>query len=258
MANRGGERSTNENVTKDGRTIFCEWYNTSLVTSPGKVIGVASRPGRHRALPDGDGPARQRGALPPARRLDPGPHHPDGPVRERPVRQRSRQPDVRGRRPGGPDRPERLRFRRSARTGRGPSSPRGACSTRRSGPRRPAWSSSPGARPRSRSTAPSSATRRGTPTASSISAGTSPSASGPRRTSGRPDQAAVDPEGFDRFAVVGHRDAGPLHGRPPGAAPPAWPGPSPARWASPRKAWRPSRSPGSSATSASSMCPPRS
>jgi PAS domain S-box-containing protein/putative nucleotidyltransferase with HDIG domain len=42
MANRGGERSTNENATKDGRTIFCEWYNTSLINGQGKVIGVAS------------------------------------------------------------------------------------------------------------------------------------------------------------------------------------------------------------------------
>ena len=42
MANRGGERSTNENVTKDGRIIFCEWYNTSLVDGAGRIIGVAS------------------------------------------------------------------------------------------------------------------------------------------------------------------------------------------------------------------------
>jgi PAS domain S-box-containing protein/putative nucleotidyltransferase with HDIG domain len=42
MANRGGERSTNENLTKDGRTIFCEWYNTPLVDGSGRVIGVAS------------------------------------------------------------------------------------------------------------------------------------------------------------------------------------------------------------------------
>jgi PAS domain S-box-containing protein/putative nucleotidyltransferase with HDIG domain len=42
MANRGGERSTNENVTKDGRHIICEWYNTSLIGSDGRVIGVAS------------------------------------------------------------------------------------------------------------------------------------------------------------------------------------------------------------------------
>jgi PAS domain S-box-containing protein len=42
MANAGGERGTNENVTKDGRTIFCEWYNTALVDGEGRVIGVAS------------------------------------------------------------------------------------------------------------------------------------------------------------------------------------------------------------------------
>jgi len=42
LANRGGRRSTNENITKDGRTILCEWYNTPLVDPDGKVIGVAS------------------------------------------------------------------------------------------------------------------------------------------------------------------------------------------------------------------------
>jgi PAS domain S-box-containing protein len=42
MANSGGERSTNENVTKDGRTISCEWYNTPLVDGAGRVIGAAS------------------------------------------------------------------------------------------------------------------------------------------------------------------------------------------------------------------------
>ncbi len=39
---RGGYRSTNENVTKDGRTILCEWYNTPLVGENGEVVGVAS------------------------------------------------------------------------------------------------------------------------------------------------------------------------------------------------------------------------
>jgi len=39
---RGGKRSTNENITKDGRTILCEWYNTSLLDQDGEVIGVAS------------------------------------------------------------------------------------------------------------------------------------------------------------------------------------------------------------------------
>jgi PAS domain S-box-containing protein/putative nucleotidyltransferase with HDIG domain len=42
LGRRGGQRSTNENVTKDGRTIFCEWYNTSLIDDSGRVIGVTS------------------------------------------------------------------------------------------------------------------------------------------------------------------------------------------------------------------------
>jgi len=42
LASRGGTRSTNENITKDGRAIICEWYNTPLVGPDGKVIGVAS------------------------------------------------------------------------------------------------------------------------------------------------------------------------------------------------------------------------
>jgi PAS domain S-box-containing protein len=43
LAQRGGQRSTNENVTKDGRTIVCEWYNTPLVDTTGQVIGVTSQ-----------------------------------------------------------------------------------------------------------------------------------------------------------------------------------------------------------------------
>jgi PAS domain S-box-containing protein len=42
VSNTGGQRSTNENVTKDGRIITCDWYNSSLVDESGKVIGVAS------------------------------------------------------------------------------------------------------------------------------------------------------------------------------------------------------------------------
>ncbi|MGL5510314.1 MAG: PAS domain-containing sensor histidine kinase, partial [Microcoleaceae cyanobacterium] len=38
----GGTRNTNENITKDGRTIICEWYNTPIVAMDGKVISVAS------------------------------------------------------------------------------------------------------------------------------------------------------------------------------------------------------------------------
>ena len=39
---RGGHRSTNENITRDGRTICCEWFNTALVDPAGKTVGVAS------------------------------------------------------------------------------------------------------------------------------------------------------------------------------------------------------------------------
>jgi PAS domain S-box-containing protein len=42
LEQKGGERSTNDNTTKDGRTISCEWYNTPLVDESGQVLGVAS------------------------------------------------------------------------------------------------------------------------------------------------------------------------------------------------------------------------
>lgn len=42
LAQRGGMRSTNENITKDGRVILCDWHNTPLVDDAGQVIGVAS------------------------------------------------------------------------------------------------------------------------------------------------------------------------------------------------------------------------
>lgn len=38
----GGTRSTNKNYTKDEREIICQWYNTPLKDSDGRVIGVAS------------------------------------------------------------------------------------------------------------------------------------------------------------------------------------------------------------------------
>jgi PAS domain S-box-containing protein len=38
----GGQRNTNENVTKGGHTIICNWYNTPLKDPSGKVIGLAS------------------------------------------------------------------------------------------------------------------------------------------------------------------------------------------------------------------------
>ncbi len=42
MARKGGERSTNENVRKDGKVITCEWHNTALLNEKGEVVGVAS------------------------------------------------------------------------------------------------------------------------------------------------------------------------------------------------------------------------
>ncbi|MFZ0733841.1 MAG: PAS domain-containing protein [Candidatus Sulfotelmatobacter sp.] len=42
LAQRGGSRSTNDNITKSGRTISCEWYNTALVDDSGRVLGMAS------------------------------------------------------------------------------------------------------------------------------------------------------------------------------------------------------------------------
>ena len=42
MAQDGGTRSKNENLTKEGETILCDWYNTPLVDSSGNVIGVLS------------------------------------------------------------------------------------------------------------------------------------------------------------------------------------------------------------------------
>ena len=46
LANTGGSHSINDNVTKDGRTVVCEWFNTPLVGLDGKVVGVFSL-GKH-------------------------------------------------------------------------------------------------------------------------------------------------------------------------------------------------------------------
>jgi PAS domain S-box-containing protein len=35
-------RSVNENLTKDGRLIICEWYHTPLIDKSGQIVGVAS------------------------------------------------------------------------------------------------------------------------------------------------------------------------------------------------------------------------
>ena len=42
LEQEGGNRSTNENMTKDGCTIVCEWYNTPLIDPDGNTIGVVS------------------------------------------------------------------------------------------------------------------------------------------------------------------------------------------------------------------------
>ena len=42
MKRGGSQQSTNENITKDGKTITCEWFNTTLVDPAGRFMGVAS------------------------------------------------------------------------------------------------------------------------------------------------------------------------------------------------------------------------
>ncbi len=42
LSEEGGYRNTNENVTKEGNLIICEWYNTALIDRNGQVIGVTS------------------------------------------------------------------------------------------------------------------------------------------------------------------------------------------------------------------------
>lgn len=42
LAQKGGIRNVNENITRDGRTIFCEWFNTPIVNAQGQVTGIAS------------------------------------------------------------------------------------------------------------------------------------------------------------------------------------------------------------------------
>jgi len=42
MNQQGGTRSKNENVTKDGRTIQCEWFNTPLINNNGEPTGSIS------------------------------------------------------------------------------------------------------------------------------------------------------------------------------------------------------------------------
>ncbi|MDT8418357.1 MAG: PAS domain S-box protein [Lutibacter sp.] len=39
---KNGHRGTNENITKSGEIITCDWYNVALKDAKGKVIGIAS------------------------------------------------------------------------------------------------------------------------------------------------------------------------------------------------------------------------
>lgn len=42
LEQKGGLRSSNNNITKDCNVIVCEWYNTPLIDEDGKIIAVAS------------------------------------------------------------------------------------------------------------------------------------------------------------------------------------------------------------------------
>ena len=42
LAQRGGTRSTNANITKNGDNIFCEWFNTPIIDKTGNTIAVFS------------------------------------------------------------------------------------------------------------------------------------------------------------------------------------------------------------------------
>ena len=43
IRNVGGTHNLNENITKDGRIITCEWFNTPLIGADGKVAGIISQ-----------------------------------------------------------------------------------------------------------------------------------------------------------------------------------------------------------------------
>jgi len=42
LSGKGGARSINENITRDGRRIICDWYNTALTDADGESMGMAS------------------------------------------------------------------------------------------------------------------------------------------------------------------------------------------------------------------------
>ncbi len=42
LEGRGGGRTANENIHKDGKIVYCEWYNASMRDANGRVVGVTS------------------------------------------------------------------------------------------------------------------------------------------------------------------------------------------------------------------------
>jgi len=42
LSEKGGALSTNDNMTRDGRRITCEWYNTAIKDDRGRVVSMAS------------------------------------------------------------------------------------------------------------------------------------------------------------------------------------------------------------------------
>ena len=42
LTQTGGAQSTNENRTKNGTRLICEWYNAPLIAEDGQVVGIAS------------------------------------------------------------------------------------------------------------------------------------------------------------------------------------------------------------------------
>jgi PAS domain S-box-containing protein len=42
LTQKGGTRSTNENITKNGHTLKCDWYNTPIIDENKRVTGVTS------------------------------------------------------------------------------------------------------------------------------------------------------------------------------------------------------------------------
>jgi len=42
LQKKGATKNTNENITKDKRVIYCEWYNTPLVDPKGSITGLVS------------------------------------------------------------------------------------------------------------------------------------------------------------------------------------------------------------------------